>query len=56
MFLSTTCFSQNKNEPSWYGELHVGWQATLNALPYSVQLKDGENTNRSIHQTLCVIF
>ena len=38
---STTCFSQNKNGLTWYGEVHAGWQATLNAFPYSAQLKEG---------------
>ncbi len=41
LFLSTTCLSQNKNGLNWYGELHAGWQATLNAYPYSAQLKQG---------------
>src|SRR5579862_4824959 len=41
LFLSTSSFSQSKSEPSWYSEVHAGWQTTLNAFPYSAQLKQG---------------
>jgi hypothetical protein len=38
--LSASCFSQEK-QISWFGEIHAGWQATLNEYPYTAQIKSG---------------
>ncbi|HVM87986.1 MAG TPA: hypothetical protein VMT76_07335 [Puia sp.] len=37
---SGICFSQ-QDKWSWFGEIHAGWQATLNAYPYTAQIKPG---------------
>lgn len=38
---SATTFSQESKPVSWFGELHVGWQATLNDRPLTAQIKEG---------------
>jgi len=37
----TKSYSQEKKEVSWFGELHVGLQATLNDRPLIAQIKTG---------------
>lgn len=37
----TTSYSQEKKAVYWFGELHAGWQATLNDRPLSAQLNPG---------------
>ncbi len=34
-------FSQEKRSAFWFGELHAGWQVTLNDRPFNAQIKPG---------------
>jgi hypothetical protein len=47
-----TCFPQDSSKFQWIGEVHSGWQATMNEYPYTAQIKAGlENKayDTSIH-------